>query len=79
MKLPSRAEVESLRRKYPKGTRIELIEMSDTQAPPVGTLGTCLAIDDMGDLIMKWDNGSGLNLVPEVDGFRIVKEVERDD
>lgn len=79
MKLPSRAEVEALRRKYPAGTRIELIGMSDFQAPPLGTLGTCIAIDDLGNLIMKWDNGSGLNLVPHVDSFRIVKEVEQDD
>ena len=61
-------------RNNPAGTRIELIEMSDSQAPPAGTLGICLAVDDMGDLIMKWDNGCGLNLIPNVDDFRIVKE-----
>ena len=74
MKLPSRAEIEWLRKKYPAGTRIELIEMSDVQAPPAGTLGTCLGVDDIGDLIMKWDNGCGLNLVPNVDDFRIVEK-----
>lgn len=79
MKFPSRAEVEALRREYPAGTRIELIGMSDCQALPTGTLGTCIAIDDLGDLIMKWENGSGLNLIPNVDSFRIVREVEQDD
>ena len=74
MRFPSKAEIESLRKKYPAGTRIELVEMSDSQAPPSGTLGTCLAVDDMGDLIMKWDNGCGLNLIPNVDDFRIMKE-----
>ena len=74
MKFPSKEQIERLRKKYPVGTRIELIEMSDSQAPPAGTLGTCLAVDDMGDLIMKWDNGCGLNLIPNVDDFRIVKE-----
>ena len=78
MKLPSREQIERIRKKYPAGTRIELIEMSDSQAPPSGTLGICLAVDDMGDLIMKWDNGCGLNLIPEVDDFRIVKEAEQD-
>ena len=78
MKFPSREQIERLRKRYPARTRIELIEMSDSQAPPSGTLGTCIAIDDMGDLIMRWDNGSGLNLVPEVDDFRIVKEAHHE-
>ena len=78
MKFPSKEQIERLRKKYPVGTRIELIEMSDSQAPPAGMLGTCLAVDDMGDLIMKWDNGCGLNLIPNVDVFRIVKEAEQD-
>ena len=40
MSFPSRAEVETLRRYYPIGTRVELMEMNDPQAPPIGTLGT---------------------------------------
>ena len=74
MKFPSMEQIERLRKQYPAGTRIELIEMSDSQASPQEALGTCLAVDDMGDLIMKWDNGCGLNLIPNVDVFRIVRE-----
>lgn len=38
MKFPNKAVVESLRSQYPAGTRVELVQMDDAQAPPVGTL-----------------------------------------
>ena len=63
MKFPSGETVERVRRDYPVGTRVELIQMEDVQAPPVGTLGTVLGVDDTGSLLMHWDNGSGLNVV----------------
>ena len=34
MKFPSREIVESIRREYPAGTRVELVQMDDVQAPP---------------------------------------------
>lgn len=58
-----REVIERLRREYPEGTRVELLCMDDVQAPPVDTKGTVLAVDDAGSLIMRWDNGSGLNVV----------------
>ena len=58
-----REVIERLRREYPEGTREELLCMDDVQAPPVGTKGTVLAVDDAGSLIVRWDNGSGLNVV----------------
>ena len=58
-----REVIERLRREYPEGTRVELLCMDDVQAPPIGTKGTVLAVDDVGSLIMRWDNGSGLNVV----------------
>ena len=60
---PSRETVERVRAEYPAGTRVELIRMDDRQAPPPGTKGTVLAVDDAASLIMRWDNGSGLNVV----------------
>jgi len=63
MRFPSRETVERVRREYPAGTRVELLRMEDVQAPPVGTLGTVLGVDDTGSLLMRWDNGSGLNAV----------------
>ena len=63
MRFPSRETVERVRREYPAGTRVELLRMEDVQAPPIGTLGTVLGVDDTGSLLMRWDNGSGLNVV----------------
>ena len=63
MRFPSRETVEHVRREYPAGTHVELLCMEDVQAPPIGTLGTVLGVDDTGSLLMRWDNGSGLNVV----------------
>ena len=66
MRLPSREIIEQLRREFPAGTRVELVRMDDAQTPPVGTHGTVLGVDDTGSLLMRWDNGSGLNVVDVV-------------
>ena len=63
MRFPSRETVEHIRKEYPRGTRVGLLRMDDVQAPPIGTLGTVLGVDDTGSLLMRWDNGSGLNVV----------------
>ena len=62
MRLPSREIIEQLRREFPAGTRVELVRMDDAQAPPVGMKGTVLGVDDTGSFLMRWDNGSGLNV-----------------
>ncbi len=60
---PNRETVERIRKEYPAGTRVELVKMDDFQAPPAGTKGTVLGVDDTGSLIMAWDTGSGLNVI----------------
>jgi len=67
MKFPDRETVDQVRREYPAGTRVILQQMEDPQAPPVGTMGTILGVDDTASLLTKWDNGSGLNVVYGVD------------
>lgn len=71
---PNRATVERVKAAYQKGTRVELIEMNDPQAPPIGTRGTVVAVDDTASLIMNWDNGSGLNVVYGEDRVRVVAD-----
>ncbi|HEM4925521.1 TPA: DUF4314 domain-containing protein [Streptococcus suis] len=66
--------IESLRLEYRKGTRVKLIEMNDTWAPPVGTLGTVKGVDDLGSLLVSWDNGSSLSVIYGVD--KVEKIVE---
>lgn len=75
MNFPSRETVERVRREYPAGTRVELVRMVDVQAPPVGTFGTVVGVDDTGSLLMRWDNGSGLNVVYGQDIVRKETEV----
>ena len=72
MRFPNKQEVERVRRMYPAGTRVELVTMDDPQAPPAGTLGTVLGVDDTGSLLMRWDNGSGLNVIWREDVVRKV-------
>lgn len=76
----TRSAVERIRAQYKAGARVELIEMDDPQAPPAGTRGTVIAVDDIGSLIVNWDNGCGLNAISGKDRFRIItEESERGD
>ena len=75
MRFPSKETVESVRKQYPVGCRVELVQMDDIQAPPVGTKGTVIGVDDTGSLLMRWDNGSGLNVVYGEDIVRKVDDV----
>ena len=63
MRFPSRQQVEAVRKAYPAGTRVELVQMDDVQAPPAGTKGTVTGVDDTGSLMVAWDNGCGLNVI----------------
>ena len=74
MRFPNKEVVEHIRSQYPAGTRVELVQMDDAQAPPVGTLGTVWGVDDTGSIMVHWDNGSGLNVVYGVDVCRKVSE-----
>lgn len=63
MFFPSRDIVERVKKEYPAGTRVELTKMDDIQAPPIGTKGTVIGVDDTASIMVSWDNGSGLNVV----------------
>ena len=68
---------ERLRKEYPVGTRVELVRMSDPQAPPVGTKGTVKGVDAIASLLVSWDNSSSLNvLYGEDECKKIVEESE---
>lgn len=63
-----------LRQQYPKGTRVVLTRMKDPQAPPIGTKGTVMGVDDIGSIMVRWDNGSGLHVLYGEDDCKILKE-----
>lgn len=74
MFFPSKEIVEMVRRQYPKGCQVELVRMDDVQAPPVGTKGTVIGVDDTASIMVKWDNGCGLNVVYGEDSCRRIEE-----
>lgn len=69
---PNREMVAYIKKEFPVGTRVRLLAMDDAQAPPVGTLGTVTAVDDVGHLLMSWDSGGSLSLLYGVDSFEKV-------
>ena len=59
----SEKTLDKLRTQYPNGTRVKLIKMDDYPAPPKGTQGTVLGVDDAGNIMVSWDTGSSLSVV----------------
>jgi len=59
------------------GQRIMLIEMKDIQAPPPGSMGTIKGIDGIGQIHVKWDNGSSLAVQPVGDRYQIFDEPKK--
>ena len=63
-RFPSSRTVERLRATYPKGTRVELVQMNDLYAKlKPGDKGTVDFIDDTGTIFCTWDSGSTLGVV----------------
>ena len=77
MQMPSKERIAALRKYYPRGTKEELPGSDDPQAPPVGTLGEILGVDDAAQLLVRWETGSSLSLIPGVDSFRIAEKGSR--
>lgn len=69
---PSREQVAKIKAKYPVGTKVQLLQMDDPQAPPVGTKGVVQGVDDIGSVIVEWETGSRLNLVFGEDEFKVL-------
>lgn len=74
MTFPRHEEVLRIRKQYPAGTRVELVKMDDPQAPPIGTKGTVRGVDDIGSIMVAWDNGCGLSVAFGGDACRKVVE-----
>ena len=48
--------------------------MEDIQAPPIGTKGTVRGVDDIGSIMVSWDNGSSLSVAYGEDSCRRVSD-----
>ena len=76
---PTRDEVERIRKYYPAGTRIVLDEMPEDPDPvPPGTVGDVIGVDDAGQIMVRWQNGRSLSLIPGVDSFHAAPELKND-
>lgn len=71
--ITNKVQVDRLKNQYPSGTRIELLSsMNDIQPIESGSKGTVIAVDDIGTIHMRWDNGRGLGLIPGEDHFKVI-------
>lgn len=57
---------------FPLGGLLAGMKMDDPQAPPIGTKGTVLGVDDIGSAMVAWDNGSRLSVVYGEDSCRVI-------
>lgn len=72
-------QLEELRLKYPKNTRIRLDCMyNDPRPVEPDTKGTVEVIDDMGTIHCRFDNGRRLGISPEVDEFHKILKISID-
>lgn len=80
MRIYDRKQVEQLRERYPKGTKL-CLDFMDEAGMPSGLRGTVALVDDAGQIHMHWENGRSLALVPGVDTFHKIdgpaKEVQK--
>lgn len=66
-------KVEFLRKVYKKGTKVRCRQMEDPYSPvPKDTIGIIEFVDDMGQIHVKWENGSSLALIYGVDLFETI-------
>lgn len=72
MREPNPRMIEAMKKRYQEGARVELLQMNDTQAPPIGTQGTVIGVDDIGSIMVAWDNGSTLSVVYGEDHCRLI-------
>ena len=68
----NRKTVERLRNQYPRGTKVELVEMDDPyRHMPSGLKGVVQFVDDACSIHVIWENGSTLAAIHGVDVIRI--------
>ena len=71
-----RHEIDRIKETYVEGMRVRLLKMNDIQAPPVGMEGIILGVDDIGSVMVSWDNGSRLNVVLDEDIVEVIRGSE---
>jgi hypothetical protein len=71
---PPKEQVKQVWEMNPKGTRVELVSMSDPYTPlKAGDQGTVNFVDDTGSIFVNWDSGSTLGVVYGVDVIKHIR------
>ena len=70
----SERQIQRIKEKYPEGTLIRLGNMEGEARVPPGCRGRVRLVDDIGQIHMRWENGSCLALNVEVDDFEVITE-----
>jgi len=74
----NRETIERLKKEYPKGAMVEIIEMNDPyREMPAGLRGVVDLVDDAGGIHVNWQNGSSLAAIPGVDQIRRIRTCPR--
>ncbi|MBR3355087.1 MAG: DUF3846 domain-containing protein [Oscillospiraceae bacterium] len=73
----TRHEVEMIKEKFQPGMRILLHEMRGEPRMYDGLEGTIGSVDDIGQIHVRWDNGSSLALNYEEDSFELTDPSNR--
>ena len=71
----SKSILETIREEQKKvlvGKRIEIENMVDPDPLPCGATGTITGIDGYGHILVNWDCGRYLSVIPDEDRFRIL-------
>ena len=73
----NRRRIESIKQRYPEGTRICVDSMGDDPRPiEPGTKGTVDWVDDIGTVHCNFDNGRRLGLIVGEDSFHVIQQEE---
>ena len=72
MRFPSKETVERIRKEYPVGTRVELVQMFEEPRKDMvpGLTGEVMFVDDAGGIHVAWSNGSTLAAIHGIDVIR---------
>lgn len=77
MQTTSKEKLEMLRKMYPAGTKVCLDAMEGEKQMESGLKGKVILVDDAGQIIVHWENGSSLSLIPGADRFHKVSDPQK--
>ena len=70
----SKQQIAYIKARYTPGARIELTQDMVGENIRAGTRGTVTGVDDIGSIMVRWDNGCGLSVAYGEDRCRRIDE-----